>query len=41
LTVFQLTNQRPDGTLMKVVVHELTKEDIEDVSAYLQAMPNQ
>lgn len=41
LTVFQRTNQRPEGSIMKTVAHELTQENIENVSAYLQAMPNQ
>jgi len=43
LTVFQRTNQRSDqdSSLMKIVAHELTKENIEDVAAYVQALPNQ
>ncbi len=41
LKVFQLTDQRPDGVPMKVILHGLTTEDIENVSAYVQAMPNQ
>ena len=41
LTVFQRTNQRPEGVLMKTVAHQLTKENIENVAAYLQAKPNQ
>jgi len=41
LEVFQRTNQRPDGSIMKTVAHELTKQNILDVSDYLQAMPNQ
>lgn len=40
LTVFQRTNQRPEGTIMKTVAHELTRDNIENVAAYLQAMPN-
>jgi cytochrome c553 len=41
LTVFQRTNDRPEGSIMKTVAHELTKENIRDVAAYLQGMPNQ
>ena len=40
LKVFQRTNERPEGAVMKTVAHELTEQDIKDVSAYLQAMPN-
>ena len=38
LAVFQRTEQRPDGAMMKVVAHGLTKEDMEDVAQYLQGM---
>jgi cytochrome c553 len=41
LNVFQRTNQRPEGVLMKTVAHQLTKENIANVAAYLQAKPNQ
>lgn len=41
LKVFQQTDQRPQGIVMKAVAHELTRQNIADVSAYLQAMPNQ
>lgn len=40
LKVFQLTDQRPAGVVMKTVVHELTGDDIANVAAYLQALPN-
>jgi len=40
LTVFQRTNDRPEGSIMKTVAHELTRDNIENVAAYLQAMPN-
>jgi len=40
LAVFQRSNDRPEGSLMKTVAHELTRENIENVAAYLQAMPN-
>ncbi len=41
LKVFQRTNQRPEGAVMKTVAHDLTEQNIQNVSAYLQAMPNQ
>lgn len=39
LSVFQRTDQRPDGSIMKTVAHELTPGNMADVTAYLQAMP--
>jgi len=39
LAVFQHTDQRPEGAVMKVVAHGLTPEQVDDVAAYLQAMP--
>ena len=41
LNVFQRTNQRPEGAVMKIVAHQLTPQNIKDVAAYLQALPNQ
>jgi len=41
LTVFQRTDERPEGSIMKTVAHELTRENIIDVAAYLQALPQQ
>jgi cytochrome c553 len=38
LTVFQRTDERPEGSIMKTVAHELTAENIVDVAAYLQAI---
>ena len=38
LTVFQRTNERPEGAIMKIVAHSLTRENIENVAAYLQSM---
>jgi cytochrome c553 len=38
LAVFQRTDERPDASMMKVVAHGLSKEDIEDVAEYLQGM---
>jgi cytochrome c553 len=39
LIVFQRTDERPEGSMMKVVAHELTLQNIRDVAGYLQAMP--
>ena len=38
LVVFQRTDQRPEGSVMKTVAHELTRQDIENVAAYVRAM---
>jgi cytochrome c553 len=40
LTVFQRTDERPEGSIMKTVAHNLTQENITNVAAYLQALPN-
>lgn len=40
LMVFQRTDQRPEGIIMKTVAHELTPENIRNVAAYLEAMPS-
>jgi cytochrome c553 len=40
LIVFQRTEERPEASIMKNVAHELTRQDIEDVAAYVQAMTN-
>jgi cytochrome c553 len=40
LTVFQKTDQRPQGVLMKTVTHQLTAQNIADAAAYLQSMNN-
>jgi cytochrome c553 len=40
LTVFQRTNERPQGVAMKVVTHSLTRENMEAVAAYLQEFPS-
>jgi len=41
LTVFKRTEERPEGAIMKTVVHELTDKNMEDVAAYLQEFPAQ
>ena len=38
LVVFQRTDERPEGAIMKVIVHDLTKNNIEAVSAYLESL---
>ena len=38
LVVFQRTDERPEGSVMKTVAHALTRQNIQDVAAYLQAM---
>ncbi len=40
LTVFQRTDERPEGSIMKTVAHELTAENIVNVAAYAQSLPN-
>ena len=39
LAVFQRTDERPAGAVMKVVAHGLAPQQITDVAAFLQAMP--
>ena len=38
LVVFQRTDERPDGSIMKTVAHALTPQNINDVASYLQAL---
>lgn len=38
LIVFQRTNERPAGAVMKTVAHDLTPENIRSVAAYVQSM---
>jgi cytochrome c553 len=40
LIVFQRTDERPEGSIMKTVAHDLTRQDIENVAAYVQALAN-
>jgi cytochrome c553 len=40
LMVFQRTDERPEGSIMKTIAHELTPQNITDVAAYIQALPN-
>jgi cytochrome c553 len=39
LLVFQRTDERPEGAVMKTVAHDLSAQDIQDVAAYLQTLP--
>jgi len=38
LLVFQRTNERPEGAVMKDVAHSLTPEHIRDVAAYVESI---
>jgi cytochrome c553 len=38
LKVFQRTEERPEGSIMKGVAHSLSDENMKDVAAYLQAI---
>lgn len=39
LQVFQRTDERPEGSMMKEIAHALSSGDMQAVAAYLQAMP--
>jgi len=39
LVVFQRTDERPEGAIMKVIAHDLTRENIESVAAYVESLP--
>jgi len=41
LVVFQRTDERPEGAVMKVIAHGLTPQNIGDVAAYVQSLGNQ
>jgi len=38
LIVFQRTDERPEGAIMKVIAHDLTRENIESVAAYVEGL---
>jgi cytochrome c553 len=38
LTVFQRTDERPEGAVMKIVAHDMTESNMREVAAFLQAM---
>jgi cytochrome c553 len=39
LVVFQRTDERPEGSIMKTIAHDLTGNDIRNVAAFVQAWP--
>jgi cytochrome c553 len=39
LIVFQRTDERPVGAMMKPIAHSLTSDDIESIAAYVQSLP--
>ena len=39
LLVFQRTDERPEGAIMKVIAHELTADNINAVASYLESLP--
>jgi cytochrome c553 len=39
LMVFQRTDERPEGSVMKTIAHDMTRENMKAVAAYLQGMP--
>jgi len=41
LTVFQRTDERPEGAIMKTVAHELTPQNIRDIAGFLQSLSAQ
>ena len=40
LMVFQSTDERPEGNVMKNIAHGLTPENMKSVAAYLEAIPS-
>ena len=38
LIVFQRTDERPEGAVMKAVAHELSADDVASVAAYAQSL---
>ena len=41
LVVFQRTDERPEGSIMKTVAHDLSRQNIDDVAGYLQSLSGQ
>jgi cytochrome c553 len=39
LKVFQQTDGRPDGVVMKAIARSMTDKTMAEVAAYLEAMP--
>jgi cytochrome c553 len=40
LQVFQRTDERPDGAVMKVIAHQMSTQDMENVASFLQSLPS-
>ena len=38
LIVFQRTDERPEGTVMKIIAHDLAPDDIQNLAAYIQSL---
>ena len=38
LIVFQRTDERPEGTVMKTIAHDLALDDIKNLAAYIQSL---
>ena len=41
LQVFQRTDERPEGSVMKQIAHDLTPDNMQAVAAYLQSQPGE
>jgi cytochrome c553 len=39
MIVFQRTDERPEGAVMKVIVHDLSRDNIESAASYLESLP--
>jgi cytochrome c553 len=39
LLVFQRTDERPEGAIMKVIAHDLTPANIKAIASYLESLP--
>jgi len=39
LIVFQRTEERPEGAIMKVIAHDLTPDNIKAIASYLESLP--
>lgn len=39
LRVFQRTDERPEGSIIKTIAHDLTVTNMEDGAAYVQGFP--
>lgn len=39
LIVFQRTDERPEAAIMKVIAHDMTRNNIDSVASYLESLP--